>query len=45
MILYGILKGLFKPFLNSPYFHVGFIFLGGMILKMKKFVIQWRKFE
>ena len=22
-----------------------FIFLGGIILKMKKFVIQWRKFE
>ena len=22
-----------------------FIFLGGIILKMKEFVIQWRKFE
>ena len=22
-----------------------FIFLGGLLLKMKKFMIQWRKFE
>ena len=28
-----------------PIFLFEFIFLGGIILKMKKFVIQWRKFE
>ena len=28
-----------------PIFLFEFIFLGGLILKMKKFVIQWRKFE
>ena len=27
-----------------PIFLFEFIFLGGIILKMKKFVIQWRKF-
>ena len=28
-----------------PIFLFQFIFLGGITLKMKKFVIQWRKFE
>ena len=29
----------------QPIFFFQFILLGGIILKMKKFVIQWRKFE
>ena len=28
-----------------PIFLFEFIFLGGMTLKMKKFLIQWRNFE
>ena len=35
----------FKIILNSPYFLAWIYILGDMILKMKKFVIQWRKFE
>ena len=31
--------------MNSSYFLVWIYILGGMILKMKKFVIPWRKFE
>ena len=40
-----ILKGLFNIMMNSSYFLAWIYILGGMILKMKKFVIQWRKFE
>ena len=39
------LKGLFKFILNSSYSLIWIYILGGVILKMKKFVIQWRKFE
>ena len=30
---------------SHPILFFEFIFLGGIILKMNKFVIQWRKFE
>ena len=39
------LKGLFNIMMNSSYFLSWIYILGDMILKMKKFVIQWRKFE
>ena len=45
MIENRIFKGSFKFILNSSYFLVWIYILGGMILKMKKLVIQWRKFE
>ena len=32
-------------FLIQPIFLLEFIFLGDIILKMKKFVIEWKKFE
>ena len=32
-------------FNDRPIFLFEFIFLGCIILKMKKFVIEWRKFE
>ena len=35
----------FNIIVNSSYFLVWIYILGGMVLKMKKFVIQWRKFE
>ena len=34
-----------RLFWIHPIYLFEFIFLGGMTLKMKKFVIQWRKFE
>ena len=40
-----ILKGLFNIMMNSSYFLAWIYILGGILLKMKKFVIQWRKFE
>ena len=40
-----ILKDYWRLFWIHPIFFFEFIFLGGMILKIKKFVIQWRKFE
>ena len=39
------LKDYLRLFWIHLIFLLEFIFLGGMILKMKKFVIQWRKFE
>ena len=37
---------LFKFILNSSLFScLYYIFFDGMILKVKKFVIQWRKFK
>ena len=35
-----IVKGLFKIILNSAYFLTWIYILGGMILKMKRFMIQ-----
>ena len=40
-----ILKGLFYIMINLSYFLAWIYILGDMILKTKKLVIQWRKFE
>ena len=40
-----LLRDYLSLFWIHPIFFVEFIFLGVMILNMKKFVIQWRKFE
>ena len=40
-----ILKGISHMMMNSTYFLAWIHLLGDMILKMKKFFIQWRKFE
>ena len=45
MILNTLLKRLLKFILNSSYILLLIYFLDGIILKMKKFVIQRRKFE
>ena len=45
MILNTLLKRLLKFILNSSYFLILIYILDDIILKMKKFVIQWRKFE
>ena len=45
MILNTLLKRLLKFILNSSYILLLIYVLDGIILKMKKFVIQWRKFE
>ena len=45
MISNRILKRLFKIILNSPYSLVRIYIFSGITLKMKKYVIQWRKFE
>ena len=39
------LRDYLRLFWIHPIFLFEFIFLSGMILKMKKFVIQWRKFD
>ena len=45
MILNTLIKRLLKFILNSSYILLLIYILDGIILKMKKFVIQWRKFE
>ena len=40
-----LLKRLFKFILNSSYILLLIYILDGIILKVKKFLIQWRKFE
>ena len=45
MILNTLLKRLLKFILNSSYILPLIYILDGIILKIKKFVIQWRKFE
>ena len=40
-----LLKRLFKFILNSSYILLLIYILDDIILKMKKFLIQWRKFE
>ena len=45
MILNTLLKRLLKFMLNSSYILLLIYVLDGIILKMKKFVIQWTKFE
>ena len=45
MILNTLLKRLLKFILNLSYILLLIYILNDIILKMKKFVIQWRKFE
>ena len=45
MIQNTLLKGLFKLILNSSYILLLIYILDDIILKMNKFVSQWRKFE
>ena len=45
MILNTLLKRLLMFILNSSYILLLIYILDDIILKMKKFVIQWRKFE
>ena len=45
MILNTLLKRLLKFILNSSYILIFIYILDNIILKMKNFVIQWRKFE
>ena len=40
-----ILKGRFNVIMHLTHFLAHIYILGGMILKMKKFLVQWRKFE
>ena len=39
------LRDYLRLFWIHPIFLLEFIFLGGMKLKMEKFMIQWRKFK
>ena len=45
MILNSLLKRLLKSILNSSYILLLIHILNDIILKMKIFLIQWRKFE